>query len=355
MDALCVAAPLARLLLSLGETGREGELRITQRARTATLSLARGRVLCLAGVDLQPLGDTLLALGALDVASQRELLDQPAGLPIGARLVAAGATSSQSVSRALTVQLVHGVDALLRWPSTNVQLVETKPATRGGVAIDLVSTLWSALLGIAARLPAAAVLRLSGEGALVWTAAGKRRAAGLVHASESGALAASFAQRALLGHGSGGQGAGRSAPASERASDWDGDEHDVRAHAPFSAASLAAALAARPTQAQLRVRAVLRVLGAAVEHPTVAHAPEDAYALLLRKTRELARNESAHVLLDLPAVASAAHARRALRLLAQKLHPDRFHMADARLYAVSERVMGALSQAEHALRAHASA
>lgn len=346
MDALCVAAPLARLLLALGETGREGELRVTQRARTATLSLARGRVLSLGGVDLQPLGDTLLALGALDVAFQRELLDQPGGLPIGARLVAAGATSAEAVSRALTLQLVHGVDALLCWPTTKVELVKTAAVARRAFTIDLVSTLWSSLLGLAARLPAAALIRLSGEGALVWTSAGKRRAAGLVHASESGALAASFAQRAMVGQGADGH-----ARAQTRSEERAQISDDSRALAVFSEASLAAALAAHPTQAQLRVRAVLRVIGAVAERKT----PADSYALLLRKTRELARNESAHVLLDLPDVASASHARRALRVLAQKLHPDRFHAADARLHAVSERVMGALSRAEHTLRAHGSA
>ncbi|MDB4989687.1 MAG: hypothetical protein JWN04_4865 [Myxococcaceae bacterium] len=329
MDALRVAAPLSRLLLALSETGREGEVSVVQRMRTARLSIAGGRVVALSGVDLRPLGDTLLALGALDVTSQRSLLAQSDGTPVGARLVAAGATSSASVLRALELQLGHGIESLLQWPTSKLSLQRTSRTPGPGLAmVDLTSTVWSALLAITAGLPESAVEQLAGRTVLRLTPAGTRRVRGLLQAAESGALAAARARRAI----------------------FEPPTTAVDSIA-VSEAALQRALAAKPQCAEPRLRALLRVLGAAVDQP----APEHSYALLLRKTREVARNASANVLLDLPPVASSVLVRQAFRRLAQKLHPDRFQAGDARLHALSHRVMGALAEAEHALRAPASA
>ncbi len=49
-----------------------------------------------------------------------------------------------------------------------------------------------------------------------------------------------------------------------------------------------------------------------------------SYPLLLRKRRELRRQASARVLLDLPEGANGGEARKALRKLVRDLHPDRF-------------------------------
>jgi hypothetical protein len=350
MDALRVAAPLSRLLLALGEAGYEGELSVVQRdipctpvgargPHSARLSIARGRVLALSGIDMPPLGDTLLALGALDVASQRSLLTRgPAesdGQRVGARLVAAGATSSGAVTRALELQLAHGVDMLLRWPAGKTTLSAPVAASRSAscfVTLDLVSTVWSALLALALALPDSALLRLAGGGALVLSSAGQRRVRGLLFAADSGALAQSFGRRAIM---------------AKREQVFALDAELLRAALRCPNTQDHASLARPRARSDMALRAVLRVLGAAAPQP----APEDSYALLLRKTRELARNASANVLLDLPAEAGAAHARVALRRLASKLHPDRFQAGDARLYAVSHRVMGALARAEHTLRA----
>jgi len=351
MDALRVAAPLARLLLAVGEAGCVGEVAVSQPGRGARLSVAGGRLQRITGVDCAPLGDTLLALGALDPDSQRAVLGQQAGAsPIGARLVAAGATSSAAVACALEVQLAEGVHALLCWPATRVELVRasrecaavdpscaradaargdtarTSPAAHA-VTIDVAGAVWSALWVIASELPAPLSLQLSGSSALVLTGAGRRRVSGLLRAIEAGELGAAFRRRAF---------ASRPRPS-----------HVDNLPSALSSAALRAALRADPDPTQHALRAVLRVLGAAIERP--GH--DDAYALLLRKHRQLSRNVSASALLDLPEAASAEHARRALRKLAQKLHPDRFLAGDARLYAVSTLVMGALARAEHTLRA----
>jgi hypothetical protein len=163
----------------------------------------------------------------------------------------------------------------------------------------------------------------------VLTSAGLRRVGGLLRAIEAGELGAAFRRRAF---------AGRLRPS---------QVDDLPAA--FSPAALSAALRARPGAEQHALRALLLVLGVAAERPV----HKDAYALLLRKHRQLSRNVSASALLDLPEAASAEHARRALRRLAQKLHPDRFQAGDARLHAVSNVVMGALARAENTLRARA--
>ena len=103
---------------------------------------------------------------------------------------------------------------------------------------------------------------------------------------------------------------------------------------------------ARSPQSALRApRAVLRVLGAAVDETFDG----DACNLLLRKQREIRRRVGPHALLDLPAHARSDQARPALRRLAQKLHPDRFHAVEPALRAASQEVMRALSQAEREL------
>jgi hypothetical protein len=349
------------MLLAVGESGCEGEVsvfrarldepRASLPGRAARLSVASGRLLAIAGVDHAPLGDTLLALGALDAQSQRGVLGRAeGGMPIGARLIAAGATSSAAVSCALEVQLADGIHTLLRWPATRVELRrDSRPhqASRGAsaypvenrVTIDVAGAVWSALWVIASELPLPLRAQLSGSTALKLTGAGKRGVRGLLRAIDAGELGAAFRRRGFL----------RSRADEARAP----SANDARpgsldcAPSALSAAALEAALDAHPDAEHHALRAVLRVLGAAIERP--AH--EDAYALLLRKHRQLSRNASASALLDLPEAASAEHARRALRRLAQKLHPDRFQAGDARLYAVSNLVMGALARAENTLRA----
>jgi hypothetical protein len=72
-----------------------------------------------------------------------------------------------------------------------------------------------------------------------------------------------------------------------------------------------------------------------------------SYPLLLRKRRELRRQASAHVLLDLPEGAGGRDARLALRKLVRDLHPDRFgDRAPPALRRASGEIVTALVNAE---------
>ncbi len=413
MDALRTAAPLARVLLALGEAGRAGEITVEQRARKARLRVVAGRLVALTGVDVEPLGDGLLALGVLDVAAQRALLLKDrtrlsnhrgrswdglalpapgapsmdgleqssrsadsflerARAPIGARLIAAGVASPVAIALALQRQRLSGLSALLRWPAARVEFSPGEGAApAAGASIDLGAAVWSVLFTLACQLPAPALAQLAGDGELVLSEAGQRRVGALRRACERGELAAltrlaacggrlgasSLQVEARAGAGERNDGEARAAAgersdvevragASERNDDEARAAARERNHQPPSEAVLARALAARPAPELHAVRALLRVLGAALVRPL----HDEACALLLRKSRELARNVSARRLLDLPEQAGPAHARQALRRLAQQLHPDRFQARDARLHAISTEVMGALASAELELR-----
>jgi hypothetical protein len=174
----------------------------------------------------------------------------------------------------------------------------------------LVPAVWSGLLSLARELPLPTLAQLSGDAPLKLSALGQRLVARLEPRGSS-ALA-----RCL-------NGCARE-PIAEALSS---------AHAPF-----------REARAQ---RAVLRTLGAAVE----ADFEGEACRLLLRKQRQIRRRASAHALLDLPAHARAEQVRPALRRLASKLHPDRFHANEAGLREASHEVMRALSRAHGELLA----
>lgn len=304
MDALRAASAPARLLLTLSETRRDCDLLVTRGGGRLRLGIVQGRAVSIAGADLAPLGDTLRALGEIDRRAPSALLRAPLPGPIGARLVALGATSAEAVRRALSLQLAGGVEAVLRGPNDALALAARPCDARAcEISIDLAAAVWRALLGIAAALPAHVRAGLAGDDALALSETGRRRVQGLLRAARSGELA-----------------------------------HDD-ARGPIDGALIARALAAEPPRELHALRAILRVLGAV--HAPSARA-DSGYALLLRKRRELARNASASVLLELPGPSSALHVRRALRRLAQRLHPDRFEHGDARLHALSTEVMRAL-------------
>ena len=105
-------------------------------------------------------------------------------------------------------------------------------------------------------------------------------------------------------------------------------------------------LAAWHESERARLRAALW-LGALVPR----HAATHQYTLLLRKHRQLRTRADAHALLELLPSAGAADARRALRRLASRLHPDALGpSAPPELRALSSELMCALVQAERAVR-----
>jgi hypothetical protein len=333
MDILRAAAPFARLLLVLGEQRRSVELELVRRSGNGCLRLVGGRITSIEGIECEPLGDLLRSFGELDRACVH-------GLPsarrarIGARLIAAGAASGIAVQRALSTQLMTQLAALLAQPPSRVQLVPRSSTSREqpSFSVEAASAVWAALLARAADLPQPLLSDLACDRQLALTRAGAVRLAALARAHENGELARAFAalrRSALL--------AGEDELASERL---------LAAEDELASERL---LAAEPPLRLQPLRACLRALGAAVDRERSA-GRVDGCALLLSKRVALSRNVSASALLGLPEAASAAHARRALRRLARKLHPDRFGHENEQLERLAGDTLSALTRAEQALR-----
>lgn len=302
MDALCAAIPVARALLRAADGAGLRVLTVVAGRRRATFTLERGRILEVSGVDAAPLGDTLLALGALDAQRHRAALESafPQG-PVGGWLVAVGAASEPAVRAALELQLIRRVEEVLRWRGAEVLLarsIVSEPSAGVRVAAALVASVHAGLLSIARELPEPILRMQAGEDALCLTRLGA----------------------------------------------W------LEAQLGRPRAELAHVLSAHPASDRWPERVALRAIGALVER----NAELDGYSLLLRKRRELKRRASARRLLDLPESAQPELARLAFRRLARKLHPDRFHAAQPGLTDLSNEVMCALASAEAELSAQAA-
>jgi hypothetical protein len=275
-------------------------------ADAALLRIERGMLLDVTGVDGAPLGDTLIACGALDVERHRVALSttfrshadprastHPAQR-VGSWLVEVGAASESAVRAALELQLVRRVSCVLRLRGQELFLRESRVPSGSGVsvAVPLVASVYAGLLDIARELPDDVLRARAGLLSLRVTQLGRWLEAKL----------GASAERVLF----------------------------------------ASLLAKDPSMGQLVERAALRAIGALVDQ----RCELDSYSLLLRKRRELMSRASARRLLDLPESAAPEHARGAFRKLAQKLHPDRFHAVEPALSAISNEVMRALASAE---------
>lgn len=310
MDALSAAIPLARLFLALAHGRRHAVVSLSVRGRRVSVHVEAGHLVAISGVDLDSLGDTLLRQGGLDKARHRAafLQEMPPEGRVGAWLVSVGAASRGDVERALELQLYARLGHLLRHRDADVEVgLQEAPADGSGASAsglvsetqaDLPRAVFDGLCAVARSLPADVLSVCAGQGPLKLTHTGSRLLAALsVTAGEGEPIAASLS-------------------------------------------------AAFPST-QLAVRAVLCALGAAV----ATKFDGDAFRLLLRKQREIRRCVGPRALLDLPPHAHAEQARPALRKLATKLHPDKFHGLDPALFAASHDVMRALSHAEGELRA----
>lgn len=298
MDALRASVPLARALLTLGDAERSGVLHVQSGYRRVEVELVRGMLVALRGVDSELLGDELLRDGALDAHRHGAALSEaePQG-PVGDWLVSVGAASREAVNRALARQLSRRMSSLLRMPYATLRFDERGLSNEplDGIQVAMVPCVWDGLLSLASTLTNDELSQLVGTGGLRLTRAGSQLVAELVAEARLPAL-----DKVLRGQ-----------CGSEQA------------------------------------RAVLKVLGAAFD----ARVDTDSFSLLLRKQREIRRHASAEVLLDLPSkFVTPDQARRALRRLAQKLHPDRFSAELPALRAVSADVMRALFRAEESLR-----
>lgn len=298
-------APLARALISLAEAERSGALRVRSGAHAATLWLSKGVLVSIDGVDGALLGDALLKRGVLDADKHgRALLTRPPSGRVGRWLVEVGAASSEDVQQALDAQLYDRVAALLRWPSPSFSfspdLLRSDNTTLRG---ELVVAVWAGMVAIARQLTTEGRVGLAGTSRLRLTRAGESIVSALVRA------------------------------------------HHI--HAGDALSWLEPTKANPAAGGAASERAVLRALHGALD----ARVDSESYSLLLRKQREVRRMATPATLLDLPASSDAAAAKRALRRLATKLHPDRFAATEPRLRGVSSEVLRALLDAEATLRA----
>jgi hypothetical protein len=295
MDALCAAIPIARALLRVAESKAASVVQVGAGAEAALLYVERGLLRDVTGVAGAPIGDTLIACGALDVARHRAALEiATPEQRVGAWLVEVGAAPEPAVRAALELQLAKRVGSVLRLRGQELFLCESRASAALGfaVAVPLVPSVYAGLLEIARELPDD-VLR-----------------------ARAGTLALRVTR---LGH-------------------WLEAQLGASNERPL----FTSLLRKDPVPAQLVERSALRAIGALVDE----RGELDSYSLLLRKRRELSSRASARRLLDLPESAAPERARGAFRKLAQKLHPDRFHAVEPALSAISNEVMRALASAE---------
>jgi hypothetical protein len=314
MDRLEVATALARALLSLARARATGVLGLRARGRSADVSIEDGAPIAVAlvGEDDPCLGDWLVRDGALDPVRHREAMEEggPRG-PVGAWLVASGATTEDALAGAVSAQLRHRLSLLFRWEDVELcfragsSWVGARRANGERAAAALVL---EAMRATVADEPLLVVRKRLGDGVLKLTELGRQLVEGAELFPEEQAMAR------LL----------------ER-----GDAVD------------AILSAGGGTSRALRGLFAFRLLGAAMPPSPGGH----AYRLLLRKQRQIRMAADAQSLLELPQGHRPEQARRALRRLARDVHPDRFaEAAHPALREASAEVLTALVAAEARLR-----
>lgn len=311
MDRLPSATSLARAFLALRRAEADGVLEVHAGQRRARVAIVGGRpcaVTPVVGVS-DALGDLLAADGAIDSMAHRRALARDAQRgPVGRWLIDTGAASEGAVTKALRVQLRRRVIRLFRLRDTEYQFRAgssdigcphvPEPVTPEELVLSAIAELVAEEgSDVVRRRLGQGRLELTGLGATLFAAAPAYRADDeMVRMLERGATV-----EALLG----------AADDGERA---------------------------------LRTLFALRLLGA-VRAPG---AGRRSYQLLIRKQREIRHAVSNKRLLDMSPGMPRTSSRRALRLLAKDLHPDRF--ASETLKRSSNEVLKELVRAEAEVR-----
>ncbi len=314
MDRLPGATSLSRALLVLDRGRATGVLDVRSHGGHARLAVLGGtpRAMVVTPGDDTVLGDVLEGAGALDAAAHaRALAVAPPVGPVGPWLVEGGACTKAALAHALRVQLRRRLLRVFRWQDPEYRFVAGDAEL--GVPL-LPEPVPAADLVLAAMRDAVADVPLPRV----------RRALGTVplHLLPLGESLLSNAclwpaEAAML-------------PLLRR-----GETPDVLLSA-----------AGGSTRA-MRGLYMLTLLRAVTASPQGAA----AYPLLLRKHRQMQQATELDAFLDLPAGAPPAEARRALRRLAGKLHPDRFGRdAPPWVHRASTDVLSALVRAEAELR-----
>jgi hypothetical protein len=316
MESLARPVSFARALLALSRARQSGVLHVHSELGVCRIAIADGvpRAASSARGTGRALGDALLADGALDPAAHARAVEQqtaPAA-PVGGWLVASGLTTRPALEVALRCQLRERVLRLFECRALEYRFVPG--AADAGVPwleepMSAEQLVLIALRALAARVPVARITRVIPAHELELNSAGRQL--------------------------------------TERVALWP-DEAVASALLRRGATLHAIARATGGSERALRLCGLLALLSAL----RVRRVPDGDYALLLRKRAQVRGQGTAHALLDLPRDAEPAQARRALRRLAARVHPDRLAAGAApSLRRASSEVMSALIEAERELRA----
>lgn len=317
------AVSLSRALLALSRTRRTGVLRVCTEHGVFCIAVVDGvlRAVSTLGGDGEPIGDALMRDGALDAAAHADALRGLPALPapVGRWLLDAGLVSRPALELALRRQLRDRVVGVLSCGSLDYAF-EPGDAEVGTPWIE--EPMATADLVLCALRAALHGWSGSALGAVV--------PAGRLQLSELGrALTASAAL-------------------------W--PEESVARRLLCDGASLVDVLRvtdARRPGSDAGLERALRFVAALSLLAAVTPAGGDARrcSLLVRKRAQMAREVEAHTLLDVQRDASSHDARRALRKLAQSVHPDVLGPdAPEALRRASGEVLAALADAERSLR-----
>jgi hypothetical protein len=314
MESLTAAVALGRGLLALERGRRSGVLRVRTELCACRIDVVEGVVRAIGsvpGAELT-LGDALIADGSLDVPAHAHAVAgfDASGTRIGDWLIERGVASRPAVEAALRRQLRARAMRLFACERVDVRFDRDAQNDLAAVA-EPIATVDLVLAAMRARVRD-------------WPEA---RARSLVK-SEALQLDPRFyaLRQAVL---------------------W--PDEAVVMHLLARGTTLREVREAGAGSARaMRLLAVLALLSVL----RVPAAYERTYALLLRKRGQLRHGDGARALLDLPSDADAAEARRALRRLARRVHPDALGPgASDALRRASSEVMSALIDAERAVRA----
>ena len=305
---------LARALMALDRTRQSGVLQVIGDAGRCRVTVIKGTPRAAGAVPgaEASLGDTLLRSGDLDTEAHRRAMERGnAARPVGRWLVQIGATTRPAVEHALRAQLRARLLEVLLWTGLRYHFIAGEvdtSLTRIAEPVATADVVLGAMRQATAKLPLDPLNERLGAGRLQLNRLGRYLLARAALWPEEAATAA------LLRDGSRLQSIIEITSGSARA---------------------------------YRLLYALDLLGAITANPSEGL----PCSLLVSKRLQLRRQAGDSVLLDLPRDARPEQARRALRKMARRLHPDRLGQnAPRALRQASTEVMRALSRAESSIR-----
>ncbi len=305
---------LARALMALDRARRSGTLQVLGDAGRCRVAIVDGTPCgstAVPGAEAS-LGDALLRSGELDADLHRRAMERgDAARPVGEWLVRVGAATRPAVEHALREQLRARLLEVLLWPGLGYRF-EAGAVDPGIARVTEPAATADIVLGAMRRVTTDLDLDSLGE----------RLGDGWLQLN---ALGRHLLARAALW------------PEEEVAAALLRDGSQLRAISDTTRGSVRA----------LRLLYALHLLGTI----SAGAGSSRPCSLLVSKRLQLRRHAGDTALLDLPRDARPEQARRALRRMALRLHPDRLGQnAPSALRLASTEVMRALSRAESSIR-----